>query len=97
MAREVILDANVIVAQLDAADVLAARAQALGRQLREERAQLVLLDVLVGEAVSVLCRRGRERRSGRPDLLGVLTRVRRWADDGSIRWVAGCRATRRTA
>jgi predicted nucleic acid-binding protein len=89
MAREVILDANVIVAQLDAADVLAARAQALGRQLREERAQLVLLDVLVGEAVSVLCRRGRERRSGRPDLLGVLTRVRRWADDGSIRWVAG--------
>jgi predicted nucleic acid-binding protein len=89
MAREVTLDANVIVAQLDGADVLAQRAQAHGRRLRGEGADLVLLDVLVGEAVSVLCRRARERRSGEPDLLAALTIVRGWAHAGSIRWVAG--------
>jgi predicted nucleic acid-binding protein len=55
MTREVTLDANVIVAHLDDADALSRRAQALARRLREQGADLVLLDVLVGEAVSVLC------------------------------------------
>jgi hypothetical protein len=60
MAREVVLDANVIVAWLDGADALSAlsaRASASGHKLRSEGADLILLDILVGEAVSVLCRR----------------------------------------
>lgn len=88
MAREVVLDANVIVALLDSADALAAQANTLGEQLQSEGADLVLLDVLVGEAVSVLCRRSRERRKDPPDIHEALTTVRRWADEGSIRWVA---------
>jgi predicted nucleic acid-binding protein len=88
MAREVVLDANVIVAWLDGADALSARASALGQKLRSEGADLILLDVLVSEAVSVLCRRARERRNEPPDLAGVLATVRRWAETGAIRWMA---------
>lgn len=88
MAREVVLDANVIVALLDAADSLAEEAKTLGEQLRTEGAELVLLDVLVGEAVSVLCRRSRERRKEPPDIHQALATVRRWDQDGSIRWMA---------
>ena len=88
MAREVVLDANVIVALLDAADALAGQAKTLGEQLRTEGAELVLLDVVVSEAVSVLCRRARERRKDPPELQVALATVRRWAEEGSIRWVA---------
>ena len=70
MAREVVLDANVIVAQLDGGDILFDRARALGKRLREEGALLVILDVALSEPVSVLCRRAREHghglRIGRP-------------------------------
>jgi predicted nucleic acid-binding protein len=57
MTREVVLDANVIVALLEAADVLATRARELMQRLRDEGAELVLVDVTVTEALSVLCRR----------------------------------------
>jgi predicted nucleic acid-binding protein len=89
MAREVVLDANVIVAQLDRVDVFSDRAQVLGKRLRDEGAEIVLLDVLVGETVSVICRRARERRSLQPDIDGTLATVRSWAEGGFIRWVAG--------
>lgn len=89
MAREVVLDANVIVAQLDRADVFYERAQELGRRLRDDGAQIVLLDVLVGEAVSVICRRARERRSLQPSVDATIGIVRNWAEAGFIRWVAG--------
>src|SRR6266545_2178908 len=46
MAREVVLDANVIVAQLDGGDALFDRARALGQRLREEGVELVILDVV---------------------------------------------------
>src|SRR5258708_8754167 len=88
MAREVVLDANVIVAQLDRADVFSERAQELGRRLRDDGAEIVLLDVLVGEAVSVICRRARERRSLQPNVDATLATVRNWAEAGFIRWVA---------
>lgn len=41
MTRGVVLDANVIVAWLDEADVLAARARDLMQRLRDEGAELV--------------------------------------------------------
>jgi len=60
---ECVLDANVPVAWIDAADSLHARARDLMTQnWSKDGSEPVLLDVLVGEAVSVLCRRFRERR-----------------------------------
>lgn len=54
---EVVLDANVLVGYLDANDVQHTRASALLEQLEADGHQSILLDVLVAEAVSVLCRR----------------------------------------
>jgi predicted nucleic acid-binding protein len=88
MAREVVLDANVIVAWLDAADALSSRARALMERLRTEGAELVLVDFNVTEAVSVVCRRAAQRKSSPPDLSVVLSTVHRWAESGTIRWLA---------
>jgi predicted nucleic acid-binding protein len=60
---EVVLDANVLVGLLDAGDVHHARARALVDRLRADGHSTVLLDVLVGEAVSVLCRRQQRLRA----------------------------------
>jgi predicted nucleic acid-binding protein len=88
MAREVVLDANVIVAWLDDADVLAARARELMDRLKGEGAELVLIDVTVAEAVSVLCRRAKQRATSPPDLSSVIGTVRSWTERGVIRWLA---------
>jgi predicted nucleic acid-binding protein len=88
MTREVVLDANVIVAWLDEADVLAARARELMQRLRNEGAELVLVDVTVTEALSVLCRRAAQRRTSPPDLARAVATVRNWSERGIIRWVA---------
>jgi predicted nucleic acid-binding protein len=74
---EVVLDANVLVGYLDANDVQHTRASALIDRLQADGHASVLLDVLVAEAVSVLCRRARERKASPPDLTAVLVRVRR--------------------
>lgn len=52
---EVVLDANVIVAFLDANDSLHERANRLLQQVEAQGHDAVLLDVCVGEATSVLC------------------------------------------
>jgi predicted nucleic acid-binding protein len=88
MAREIVLDANVIIAQLDGADTLAVRAQELTERLSGEGAEPVLLDFLVAEALSVICRRARERKGTPPELAAVLGVVREWVSSGAIRWVA---------
>ena len=88
MGREVVLDANVIVAWLDVADALGQRARELMERLRSENAEVVLVDVAVAEAVSVLCRRAAQRKAFPPDLASALEMVRRWGDQGSIRWLA---------
>lgn len=88
MAREIVLDANVIIAQLDGADTLAVRARELTARLSAEGAEPVLLDFVVAEALSVICRRARERKGAPPDLGPVLIAVRDWASSGAIRWMA---------
>lgn len=85
--REVVLDANVIVAWFDDADVLAPRARALMQRLRDEGAKLVLVDIAVAEALSVLCRRAKQRRTSPPDLTAAIGKVRSWAEHGMIRWL----------
>jgi predicted nucleic acid-binding protein len=94
---EVVLDANVIVAFLDANDSLHERAIQLLQRLESQDDEVALVDICVGEAISVLCRRARERRGGTgtpgpakapPDLRAALDRVRQWATDGTMVWVA---------
>jgi predicted nucleic acid-binding protein len=85
---DVVLDANVLVALLYAGDVHHQRARELVEQLEAEGHVVVAIDFLVHEAVSVLCRRARERKTSPPDLIKVLTAVRRWFEDGYVRSVA---------
>jgi predicted nucleic acid-binding protein len=85
---ECVLDANVLVAWIDAADSLHARAHDLMTRLEQDGTDTdpVLLDVLVGEAVSVLCRRFWERRRT-GDLAAMLADFRRRIEPSAIMWV----------
>jgi predicted nucleic acid-binding protein len=83
MAR-VALDANVIVGYLDDTDSLYARATALFARLEAGEHETVLFDVLAAEAISVMCRRARQRKTKPPDLASALLRVRRWQVEGKI-------------
>ena len=64
---EVVLDANVIVALLYAADSQHQRAVELAQRLEAEGHNLVLVDFLVFEALSILCRRAAQRKTTPPD------------------------------
>jgi predicted nucleic acid-binding protein len=75
---EVVLDANVIVALLYAADTHHQRAHALVDRLEREQHTVVLVDFLVFEALSVLCRRATERKTSPPDLQAAITLIRGW-------------------
>ncbi len=86
---DVALDASVIVAILDDGDVHHARATALVDRLERDGHALVLLDLCVTEAVSVLCRRAAERKTRPPVLAQFLATVRTWHADGEITWVDG--------
>lgn len=85
---DVVLDANVIVGLLDDHDVLALRSTEILTRLRANGSRPVLLDICVGEAISVICRRSRERKAAPPDLLAALAKVRAAAERGEIRFVA---------
>jgi predicted nucleic acid-binding protein len=85
---EVVLDANVLVGLLYAGDAYHQRARDLADRLEQDGHVVVLLDILVYEAVSVLCRRARERKTSPPDLTRVLTSVRGWFEEGHVRFVA---------
>ncbi len=82
-----VLDANVLVAWIDSADSLHGRARALMQQLENGGVQPVLLDVLVGEAISVLCRRFRERKRS-ADLPATLATFSNRINRSAITWVA---------
>lgn len=85
MTREVVLDANVIVGLLDSRDVLHDRANTLLLRLKAERAISVLLDFLVAEALSVICRRATQRRTSPPDLARVVGQhISLWFEQGEI-------------
>jgi predicted nucleic acid-binding protein len=84
---EVILDANVLVALLDAHDVHAPRASALLERLEKSEDTAVVVDFLVSEAISVLSRRARERRVNPPDLGPALVTVKAWYDIEAIRFL----------
>jgi predicted nucleic acid-binding protein len=85
-SAEVVLDANVIVGWLDAGDSLANRAAALLESLEERGARPLILDLCVSEALSVLCRRSRERKKEPPDLERALQIIREWLRRGEIQF-----------
>jgi predicted nucleic acid-binding protein len=85
---DVVLDANVLVGLLDDHDVLAPRAAEVVARLRAEGSRPVLLDICVGEAISVICRRSRERKTDPPSLVAALARIRGAAERGEVRFVA---------
>jgi predicted nucleic acid-binding protein len=85
---EVVLDANVIVALLYADDSLHQRAVDLTTRLETEAHSIVLVDFLVFEALSVLCRRAAQRKTAPPDLAAAAAKMRSWFDSGEVRFLA---------
>jgi predicted nucleic acid-binding protein len=82
---EVALDANVIVALLYDGDTYHERAKKLRTELKAAGHAIAILDFLLHEAVSVLCRRARERKTNPPDLRAALGVVQTWIDSGGVR------------
>jgi predicted nucleic acid-binding protein len=85
---EVVLDANVIVGLLYADDSQHQRAVDLTQRLETEGHSLVLVDFLVFEALSVLCRRAAQRKSAPPDLAAAVATIRSWFASGEVRVLA---------
>lgn len=85
---EVVLDANVIVAILYEADSQHRRARDLVDRLEGAGDSLVLLDFIVFEALSVLCRRASERKTTPPDLEKAVAVMRGWFDAGEVRFLS---------
>lgn len=79
---DVAIDANVLVGLLDRHDSLHANAVSLLNRLDSAQREVVLLDVCVSEAISVLCRRAVQRKSNPPDLSAVLLTLRAWLEEG---------------
>lgn len=84
---DVVVDANVLVGFLDEHDSLFSQATALLARLDAEGHVPLVLDVLLGEAVSVLCRRAIERKTNPPDLARALEQARTWLDRGEVAFV----------
>lgn len=84
----VALDANLLVALLHGRDVHHAAANAVVEEIARRGAAMVFFDVMVHEAVSVLCRRSREGKVAPPKLVDCLEQVRAWFVDEKIAVVA---------
>lgn len=86
---KVVLDANVIVGLLDENDSLSGRATKVLEEIHSAGDSQLLLDFVVAEAISVLCRRASERKKNIPDLPTVLDQVNRWYQRNQIESVQG--------
>jgi len=83
---DIVLDANVLIGSIDEHDSLHVRAKALVNRLLDEGHGTVLIDFLVAEAISVICRRATERKTNPPDLARALARIREWRDADEIEY-----------
>lgn len=84
---DVVLDANVLMGLLDQNDSLHERATALLAQMQGRGDQPVMLDVMVAETVSALCRRAMQRKLGPPDLGLVRDQIHAWLEAGLVTFV----------
>ena len=85
---DVVLDANVIVGMLDEGDSLHASAHGLVAKLKRDGHRPVLLDFLLAEALSALCRRSFERKRRPPVLSAVVGWIDRRRQGGRVRFPA---------
>jgi predicted nucleic acid-binding protein len=84
---DVVLDANVLVGYFDQNDSLHRQALAVMQELKETDDTPVMLDFLVAEAVSVICRRTQQRKTNPPDLGRIVTDVKAILEQGRIDFV----------
>jgi predicted nucleic acid-binding protein len=84
---DVVIDANVLVGLFDEHDALHIPATALLDRIHAEGHLPLVLDVLLGEAISVLCRRALERKTNPPDLGRAIDCARAWLDRGEVAFV----------
>jgi predicted nucleic acid-binding protein len=84
---DVVVDANVLVGLFDENDSLFTEATALLARLDAEGHVPLVLDILLGEAISVLCRRAVERKTNPPDLALALDQARTWLARGEVAFV----------
>ena len=84
---QVVIDTNVLVAWLDERDSLHAIAAKLQKALQETDTQLIFLDVVLSEALSVLARRLEERK--RPQHFAALAhRLKMLVPPAEITWLS---------
>lgn len=84
---EVVLDASVLVGLLDQNDSLHQRSTELLARMQRDGDRPVMLDVMVAEMVSALCRRATQRKSGPPNLARVRDQVHAWIEAGLVTFV----------
>ncbi len=84
---DVVLDANVLVGYFDQNDALHRQALAVVQKLKDTGDTAIMLDFLVAEAVSVICRRTQQRRTNPPDLGAIVADVKAIFDQGRIDFV----------
>lgn len=81
---KVVLDANVLIGHLDEYDSLHNPAEALIERVRVNGDVTQAIDLVLQEAISVICRRARERKQQAPKLPATLRKVRRWFERGEV-------------
>ena len=81
---DAVLDANVLVGLFDRNDTLHSAASQLVQSILANGDVALLLDFCVAEALSVVCRRSRERKTNPPDLTAIFEHVRALNDAGKI-------------
>lgn len=79
---DVVLDANVLVGLLERSDSLHQRSTELLERIQRDGGRPVMLDIIVAETVSALCRRATQRKASPPDLAHVRDQVHAWLDAG---------------
>lgn len=84
---DVVLDANVLVGLLDRSDSLHQRAADLLGRIQRDGGRPVMLDIMIAEMVSALCRRATQRKANPPDLAHVRDQVHGWLDAGVVTFV----------
>jgi predicted nucleic acid-binding protein len=84
---DIVLDANVLVGYFDQNDALHQQALIVFERLEATGNTPLMLDFLVAEAVSVVCRRALQRKTNPPDLGAIVEKVRSLFLQGEIEFV----------
>jgi predicted nucleic acid-binding protein len=86
---KIVIDASVLVGYLDENDSLHRRAEELFERIEGAGDVPQMVDLLLQEAISVLCRRARERKQQAPKLQTTLHKVRGWVERGRVAFTQG--------